>query len=227
MLPTVIVSIMREKPFSSDNPLPAIAGNAIGLDTDVTTIVIVLAFAIAVFLGVVRAAQVSGRRPVFIGILSGGAIGLLIPAAWYVTSVLGFDEFDPTRPESLTFTAPVGNPLQYLMTYTGAQANFGIAVVGGVLFGAAPTALLSGSTRPEGFETPGQLGRYAVGAAFMGAGGVMAIGCTIGAGLSGVSTLSVASILALISILGGGVLGYRLLGWNAQSHASRKMVPAE
>ena len=55
----------------------------------------------------------------------------------------------------------------------------------------------------------------------------MAIGCTIGAGLSGVSTLSVASILALISILGGGVLGYRLLGWNAQSHASRKMVPAE
>jgi uncharacterized membrane protein YedE/YeeE len=76
-------------------------------------------------------------REVAVGVAAGLGIGLLIPAGWYVTGVLGFDEFEPTGLHSLSFTAPIGNALQYLMTFTGSQADFGIAAVGGVLAGAS------------------------------------------------------------------------------------------
>ena len=134
---------------------------------------------------------------------AGVGIGLLIPLAWIVTGLLGADDFDPVPLEALTFTAPVGEALQYLMTYTGASLDFGILVVGGTLLGAATLAVLRRDVRLEAFATPGQLLRYLSGAALMGFGGVLALGCTIGAGLSGVSTLSLGSMIALGAMVTG------------------------
>ena len=68
-------------------------------------------------------------------ISSGVLIGLMVVLAWYVTGVLGADDFDPVPLESFTFISPVGNSLQYLMTFTGSTINFGIAAVGGIIFG--------------------------------------------------------------------------------------------
>ncbi|OAB55192.1 hypothetical protein AY600_07260 [Phormidium willei BDU 130791] len=133
-------------------------------------------------------------------VLAGIGIGLLIPLGWYVTGVLAADDFDPVPLESLSFTAPVGDSLQYLMTYTGAALDFGIVAVGGTLLGAALWAGPRREVRLEGFTAPGQLLRYLAGAALMGLGGVLALGCTVGAGLSGVSTLSLGSMIALGAI---------------------------
>jgi uncharacterized membrane protein YedE/YeeE len=50
-----------------------------------------------------------------------------------------------------------------------------------------------------------------IGGALMGTGGIMAIGCTVGQGLSGLSTLAFSSGLAIISIFISGVITARIL----------------
>ena len=138
-------------------------------------------------------------------------IGCCIAAGWWVTGVLGHDEFEPSEPESLRFVAPVAQSLQYLMTWTGSRADFGVATVGGVLLGAFASAWLRGELALRAFEDRYDLGRYLAGGALMGVGGVLAMGCTVGQGLTGVATLSLGSFLALAGIIGGGFLGVRYL----------------
>ena len=138
-------------------------------------------------------------------------IGLCIPAGWLVTGVLGADDFEPVPLVSLRFVAPVGETLLYLMTWTGSSANFGIATVVGVIAGACVMALARREFRWRAFEDMHDLGRYTVGGALMGVGGVLSLGCTVGQGLSGVSTLSLGSFVALAGIIAGGVLGVRYL----------------
>jgi len=157
------------------------------------------------------------------GYVAGGLfIGLLIPVGWYLTGVIGFDDFEPSPLVSLTFITPVANSIQYLMTYTGSSADFGIALVGGTLSGAFLIALLTRKTTLEGFEGAPHMLRYAAGAALMGSGGVMAMGCTIGQGLTGLSTLSLGSLLAIVSILLGGRLG---LGFIRGRQVARGVSP--
>ena len=148
-------------------------------------------------------------------------IGLLIGAGWVVTGVVGNDGFEETRLASLTFVAPVGRSLVYLMTYTGASVDFGIGVVGGVLGGSFLSALADRSLRLQAFEDVHDLGRYVWGGTLMGVGGVMALGCTVGQGLTGISTLSLGSILSTASIIGGGFLGARYLEQGSLGGALR------
>lgn len=144
-------------------------------------------------------------------VIGGLIIGALIPVSWYVTGVIGFDDFEPVPVESVSFVAPVGNSLQYLMTFTGATINFGIAVVGGVIFGSFLAAKLSGRFHIEAFNDANDMIRHLIGGALMGVGGVMALGCTIGQGITGMSTLAVGSLIALLSIIAGGLLGLKYL----------------
>jgi hypothetical protein len=144
-------------------------------------------------------------------IVGGLIIGALIPAGWFATGVIGKDEFEPVRLASFTFVAPVGESLMYLMTFTGATINFGIAVVGGVIAGAFVAAKASGEFRVEGFADAADLVRHMIGGALMGMGGVIAIGCTIGQGITGMSTLALGSLLAFLSIVAGGFFGMKYL----------------
>lgn len=144
-------------------------------------------------------------------IFSGIGVGLAVLAGWYVTGVLGADEFEPTRPASLTYTAPVGNALVYLMTFTGSTIDFGIASVGGAIVGAYASALMRKSFSVLSFADRGDLVRSLTGAAMMGVGGVMALGCTIGQGLTGISTLSLGSLISLVALIVGGVAGIKYL----------------
>ncbi|MBS9405678.1 YeeE/YedE family protein [Halomonas sp. TRM85114] len=141
--------------------------------------------------------------------LGGLIIGALVPAGWYATGVLGFDDFEPVRLASLTFVAPVGASLQYLMLSTGTRLGFGVTVVAGVLVGALIMALVRRDFAWQGFTGPGQMGRSILGGILMGVGGVMALGCSIGQGLSGFSTLSLTTLAALAGILGGARLGLK------------------
>lgn len=156
-------------------------------------------------------------------IAAGIIIGCLIPAGWFVTSYLGQDDFDPTPVASFTFIAPIGDTMQYLMTFTGSTINFGIATVFGVIAGAFVMAKLTGTFKLEGFSSPGDMAVTMFGAVLMGAGGVMALGCTIGQGLSGVSTLAFGSFLATGSIIAGALWALKAMEEGSVSAGLRAM----
>lgn len=142
-------------------------------------------------------------------IAAGTIMGLLVAAGWYATGYLGADDFNPVPVTSLTFIAPIADALQYVMLSTGSTLNFGIVTVFAVFAGSLVTALLTGRFHLEGYHSPRHMLRSAGGAALMGTGGVMAFGCSIGQGLTGLSTLSLASFIAVAGILIGTAAGLR------------------
>lgn len=142
-------------------------------------------------------------------IAAGTLVGLLVAAGWYVTGYIGADDFNPVPVTSLTFIAPIADSLQYAMLSTGLTLNFGIATVAGVFAGSLVTALTTGRFHLEGYSSPRHMLRSASGAALMGIGGVMAFGCSIGQGLTGVSTLALGSFIAVAGILLGTAAGLR------------------
>ena len=88
-----------------------------------------------------------------------------------------------------------------------------------MLAGSAAYALVSKTFRWEGFGSVEDVGNHIVGGIFMGFGGVTALGCTIGQGLSGISTLAVGSVIALASIIVGSVAAQRYLMWRMEKMA--------
>lgn len=142
-------------------------------------------------------------------IAAGVLVGLLVAGGWYVTGYYGADDFNPVPVTSLTFIAPIADALQYAMLSTGLTLNFGIATVAGIFAGSLVTALATRRFRLEGYSSPRHMLRSGSGAALMGIGGVMAYGCSIGQGLTGVSTLALGSFVALAGILLGTTAGLR------------------
>ncbi|MBI5164264.1 MAG: YeeE/YedE family protein [Magnetospirillum sp.] len=143
--------------------------------------------------------------------LAGVIIGLMVPAGWAVSGILGFDDFEPLPLTSFTFVAPIGDTMNYLMTFTGSTITFGIAAVGGVIVGSFLASLAGGEFHVEAFSDASDMLRHLFGAALMGTGGILAMGCTIGQGLTGMSTLSLTSALALGSIIFGAVVGMKYM----------------
>lgn len=151
-------------------------------------------------------------------VLGSVSLGLLIVAAWYLTGHIGYGE-DPetmemvyfatnTRTlESMSFVAPVAYNLELLMLWTdkSMRVTFGIASAIGVVLGSFAYAISARQFRWEGFASMEDLRTQLIGAVLMGFGGVTAMGCTVGQGLSGVSTLALGSFLALLGIVGGAV----------------------
>ena len=129
-----------------------------------------------------------------------GAIGLLVPLGWVGTGFLLLDDFDPIPLQSMGFTGPTADTLFWAVAATSIPAGFGTGLAAGVVAGSLAAALAAGEFRWESLENPRQTGRYLAGAAMMGAGSVLAGGCTVGAGLSGVSTASLAALLALAAM---------------------------
>ncbi|MDK3072350.1 YeeE/YedE family protein [Sedimentitalea sp. JM2-8] len=180
-----------------------------------TGLIVVAALAVAIRSG-------AGILPLVLA----GLIGLLVPLAWVGTGFVLLDEFDPIAMESLSFTSPAADTLFFGIASTSIPAGFGVGLIGGVLAGSLVASLLFGSFRWQSFESPRQTGRYMAGAGLMGVGGVLAGGCTVGAGLSGVPTLSIAALAAILSIAAGGLATNALLGRPAGSTAAR-FSPAE
>ena len=143
----------------------------------------------------------------------GIGIGLTAAAGWLLTG-LAFDDMTewPRPPISLTYVRPVGDTLEWLERFTAAPLpGFGVATVLGALVGAFVMAMATGTFRVTGFAGSDDTLRHLMGAALMGIGGVMALGCTIGQGISGVSTLAAGSFLAVLSIVLGAVFGVKTL----------------
>jgi uncharacterized protein len=142
-------------------------------------------------------------------IAAGIAVGLLVAAGWFATGYLGADDFNPVAVTSLTFISPIADALQYAMLSTGLTLNFGITLVAGVFAGSLVTALLTRRFHWEGYTSPRHMLRSIGGAALMGVGGALAYGCSVGQGLTGLSTLALASFVAAAGILLGSAAGLR------------------
>ncbi|MEA3499269.1 MAG: YeeE/YedE family protein [Campylobacterota bacterium] len=142
----------------------------------------------------------------FFQVLDGFTIGLLISAVWYVTAVLGQDLFIDISAQSLSFVYPLGKIIQYIQSgFNSAYLIFPILVVFGVVAGAFISSRFNSQYSKKFMcdssqQNPPSLFKKLVGGAFMGAGGILAVGCTVGQGLSGLSTLSFGSLLAICSI---------------------------
>lgn len=149
--------------------------------------------------------------------IGGLLVGGTVIAGWYATGKVGFIAEHPEtleaawvstnsgRPESLTFTAPPAYLLELLGFWSDKSkfVTFGVASALGVIAGAAAMALATKTFRWEGFASTEDLTNHLIGAALMGFGGVLALGCTVGQGLSGMSTLALGSLLTVAAIVVG------------------------
>jgi len=206
--------------------LPSLAAAAFDLGTPAAAALLGVAVAAALLAWVL--ARPEGRSA---EVLAGGiGIGAVVAATWWVSGHLGFVPEDPNtlepaflatnsrRMESLSMVAPVAYALDWLLFFSD-QAKvltLGIVTVAGVAVGAAAMALADGSFRWEGFGGVEDVANHLVGASCMGVGGVIALGCTVGQGLSGVSTLSLGSLLALAAIVAGAVAALRYQAWRME-----------
>lgn len=156
-------------------------------------------------------------------LVAGFVLGATVVAGWAATGIAGADEFaaQPVPLASLTFVGPIGDSVIYLMTFTGATIGFAVASVAGVIVGSFLSAKQRGRFRIESFADKDDLVRNLVGAVLMGVGGVLAGGCTIGQGLTGISTLSLGSVAAMAGIFGGSVLALKYLEEGTLSAALR------
>lgn len=163
-------------------------------------------------------------------LLAGLTVGGVIAAVWLVSGHLGhltehpltleetFLATNSGRMESLSFVAPIAYVLDWLMFFSDKSKvlTLGVVAVFGMIIGSAASALLSRSFRWEGFGNTEDTANHLVGAALMGFGGVTAMGCTVGQGLSGVSLLALGSFIALGAIIVGALLALRYQNWRVE-----------
>jgi uncharacterized protein len=160
--------------------------------------------------------------------LGGIVTGLVVVGGWYVSGHVGHLAEDPNtlqeafvatntgRMEAFSFVAPLAWSLDYFMFWTDKTkiVTFGIASVAGVIAGSAAYALAAGKFRWEGFRDAEDTGMHMIGGLLMGFGGITALGCTIGQGISGFSTLAVGSIVTFVAIVAGSAATMKWQYWR-------------
>jgi hypothetical protein len=166
-------------------------------------------------------------------LLAGLGIGAVVAAMWWVSGHLGFVAEHPEtlqqaflatnsgRAEALSFVSPVAYTLDWLMFFSDKSKvlTIGIVSVFGVVAGSAAVALITRTFRWEGFGSTEDVANHLVGATLMGVGGVTAMGCTVGQGLSGISTLSLTSFVAVAAIVAGAVAAFKYQMWRLERMA--------
>jgi len=191
-----------------------------------------LAVAAAVAAGMVvfcfKSADFRGERD---HILGGAVVGLAIVFGWWLTGgSIGRDWKEyaemaaavPSRVQvqSYTFVAPMGDTLRYLLDPLNfSLVNFGVAALAGVVLGSSLWAVLAGQFRIEWFASWSDFANHAVGAALMGIGGVLSMGCTFGQAITGISTLAIGSILTFLAIVIGAAGTMKYQYWRITREA--------
>lgn len=139
----------------------------------------------------------------------GVVLGLLISVGWYITGVMGQESIERiVNTESVSFVYPTAQTIELFAYYQVNELNFSISLVIGVILGAF---LMSKANKRYSFgctaaKSENRVKFNMMGGALMGTGGVMSIGCTVGQGLTGMSTLALASAVAIISIFISGTI---------------------
>ncbi|MDN5925540.1 MAG: YeeE/YedE family protein [Hyphomicrobiales bacterium] len=186
--------------------------------------------AIGCVLAIVALAVTLKARPTLWRVAGGVGVGLTVVGGWYFTYQLSTQVFEPIQAESLSFIRPLATSASLA---TDAAPAFGLdqGLLAGTLVGAFLAAILFREFRIVTFTEPGapSILRYAAGSALMGFGGILAVGCTIGAGFTGGSVLAVTSLVALAAMIAGAALADRLVDGRVNKGATvgGAAVPAE
>lgn len=212
--------------FTTLANLPHLAAAAFGLKPAITGLVLGLALG-----GALVVWALSG--PEFLradNLVSGLGIGAIIVAMWWVSGHLGFVAEHPDtlnevflatnsgRAEAMSFVAPIAYTLDWLLFFSDKSKalTLGVVSVFGVIAGSSVMALWGRTFRWEGFGGTEDVANHLAGAVLMGVGGVTAMGCTIGQGLTGVSTLGATSFVALAAIVAGAVAAFKYQVWRLE-----------
>jgi uncharacterized membrane protein YedE/YeeE len=206
--------------FDHGQTLPALLSGMFGVSAHTLQLVITVALGLAILIFVFKDRTF---RKSLDNNLAGWVVGLLIIGGWYLTGHLGFGENPDTLEmtyfgtnshlaESMSFVAPIGYTLEYWAYWTDASniVTFGVATVFGVGIGSFLYALFTKSFHWEAFSSAQDMFYHIIGGTLMGFGGVTAMGCTIGQGITGISTLSLGSFLALASIVAGSAITMKI-----------------
>ena len=210
----------------SGQDLPSLA--AMALDVDVRSSALVLGGLVGACLIVWALRSPLARSPE--ALVAGLGVGGVVVGVWWVSGVLGhvmehpqtleeaFLATQSRRMESLTFVAPAAFTVDWLILFSDRSKVLTLGIVStlGVVAGSAAMALTTRTFRWEGFAGTEDTANHLAGAVLMGMGGVAAVGCTVGQGLSGVSTLALGSFLALAGLIAGAVAALRYQAWRLE-----------
>ena len=212
--------------FASNAALPNWLGAAVGISTAGAGLILALVLG----LGLIIWALLGRDFVRFDNLLAGLGLGAIIAAMWWVSGRLGYVAEHPDtlqeaflatnsgRMEALSFVSPVAYTIDWLMFFSDKAKvlTLGIVSVFGVVVGSAVYAIATRSFRWEGFAGAEDTANHLVGAVLMGVGGVAAMGCTVGQGLSGLSTLSATSFVAVSAIIAGAVTALKYQVWRLE-----------
>ena len=190
-----------------------ITANTEKFSTAESILIIKVAFSVMLFFWFIFI--IHQTKPKLIKLLLACMTGLLVPISWVGTGYVLLDDFNPIAFESISYTKPYADTLFWIMASSAIPANFGVGLVCGTVCGSIIASLLAKEFRVLTFESKTQTMRYFVGASMMGTGGVLAGGCSIGAGLAGLPSMGLATILATFSFILGGFLCKSFLDSNA------------
>lgn len=213
--------------FASNAALPNWLASATGLSMTGAGLMLALVLGS----GLIAWAMLGRDFVRFDNLLAGLGLGLIVAAMWWVSGRLGYVAEHPEtlqeaflatnsgRIEALSFVSPVAYTVDWLMFFSDKAKvlTIGIVSVFGVVLGSAAYAVATQTFRWEGFRDVEDTANHLVGAVLMGVGGVAAMGCTVGQGLSGLSTLSATSFVAVAAIVAGAVVALKYQLWRLES----------
>ena len=190
--------------FAGDQSIPSIVSSLIGINISVAVAIVIVSLLLFWIF----------REPAYrkntSGIMTGTIVGTIVASGWWITSYLSESSFSPIQIESAGFIAPIADTIMQFGIVTGAGPDYGVGMVVGVVLGSALAARQADDVRWEACDDARELSRHIIGAALMGFGGVLALGCTIGQGVSAASLLAVSVPISMASILIGARMG---LSW--------------
>ncbi|MCC7483868.1 MAG: YeeE/YedE family protein [Burkholderiales bacterium] len=226
------VGVLEKAAFAlpAGQDLPALLAAATAIGKPAWTAILTIVVGGGIIACVYASADFRARPDYTLG---GVVTGLVVTGGWYVSGVLGHVAEDPNtlqeafiatntgRMESFSFVSPMAYTIEYLMLWTDKSkiVTYGIASGLGVIAGSATYALASGSFRWEGFRDAEDTANHVVGGIFMGFGGITALGCTVGQGISGFSTLALGSILTFVAIVAGSAATMKYQYWRMTREA--------
>ncbi|MFC6686494.1 YeeE/YedE family protein [Jhaorihella thermophila] len=193
----------------ADQRVGSVLASLTGIDAATAGLISVLGIAGAILLWCFKDKGFRSSAP---HVIAGLGVGLCVVAGWLLTAIT-FDEFadNPTL-ASLSYVRPAGDSIDYFMRFTAFEApSFAVTTTVGALIGAFIGAVTQGRFHLATFSDAQDTLRNLVGAILMGVGGVVALGCTIGQAVTGVSTLAMGSFITFAFIVIGGIIGMKIM----------------
>jgi len=191
-----------------DTQIPQGVAHAIGNFTGMSSNVIGIVIGCLLILFTLASSDFRGNPKM---IFWGSVVGLAVVSGWAGTQWVARTGFEALPVVSHSFSAPLGESILYAMTASGRDLSFAVGSVAGVWLGAFLGSLVKGHFRWEACEDPRELRRQIFGAMLMGAGAVIALGCTVGQGITAFSVLAYSAPVTFVSIFAGAAFGLRQL----------------